>query len=170
MYKILLGCVCLIFYLITAWLQYAILGPGADFKQIVHIVTTTAAFSVLLTAAMQAVCLRMQEVFLRQHKENAWTKWFPSLEEMERILFFWVTLGFILLSLVLISSVYLFPDLLHEPLLQKTLLVLITWAIFGILLAGRYFFGWRGRRIVYYTFLGFILLIIIYLRVYTQNS
>ena len=47
-------------------------------------------------------------------------------------------------------------------LLQKTCLVLIAWFIFALLLFGRKQWGWRGRRAIYWTLCGVILLAVIY--------
>jgi ABC-type uncharacterized transport system permease subunit len=34
--------------------------------------------------------------------------------------------------------------------------------IFGLLLAGRYFYGWRGRRALRWTMTGFVVLLLAY--------
>ena len=41
-----------------------------------------------------------------------------------------------------------------------TLLVVFAWLIFAILLTGRHLMGWRGRKVVYWTFTGLLLLIV----------
>ncbi len=127
-----------------------------------HILTAVAAFSVLGMAALQTVLLRIQEGLLRRNYAGTLIQKLPPLETMERLLFQMIGLGFFLLTVVLCSSLYFFHHLLAPPLLQKTILVIIIWCIFAVLLAGRCFFGWRGRKIVYYTFSGFILLTVVY--------
>jgi len=146
----------------TLFSGYYVLQTAQNPKQLIHILTAAAAFSVLGVAAFQTVLLRIQEGLLRRNYAGQVIEKLPPLLTMERLLFQMIGLGFFLLTLVLITSMYFFNDLFKLPLLQKTILVLIIWAIFAVLLAGRYFFGWRGRKIVYYTFSGFILLAVVY--------
>ncbi|HVV69369.1 MAG TPA: cytochrome c biogenesis protein CcsA [Gammaproteobacteria bacterium] len=141
---------------------YYVLHTAQNPKQLIHILTAAVAFSVLGVAAFQTVLLRIQEGLLRRNYVGNFIEKLPPLETMERLLFQMIGLGFFLLTLVLITSMYFFNDLFKLPLLQKTILVLIIWVIFAVLLVGRYFFGWRGRKIVYYTFSGFILLTVVY--------
>jgi ABC-type uncharacterized transport system permease subunit len=83
---------------------------------------------------------------------------------MEKLLFQTIIIGFLLLSALLISSIYFFHPLLIGNVLlwQKTALVIMAWIIFAVLLMGRFFWGWRGRKAIYGTLLGVLLLIVIY--------
>ncbi len=148
----------------------ALLFPGHSIietaqhpKQLIHILSAVAAFSMLCMAGFQGLLLSIQEYLLRHKYRGNIVKRLPPLETMEHLLFQMVWFGFFLLTLVLISSVYFFHELFSSPpLMQKALLTLAAWIIFAMLLAGRYFFGWRGRRVTYYTLSGVSLLIMIY--------
>lgn len=128
----------------------------------IHISLAVLTFSVFCIAALQAIVLHLQDRLLRhpQHKHPLMKK-LPPLETMERCLFYGIALGWVLLTIMLASSVYFFTHIFQPPLLKKTLLVLTTWGIFTILLLGRYIMGWRGRKALYYTLIGFFLLIVI---------
>lgn len=141
--------------------QYLV-QTAAHPQQLIHILSAAAAFSVLSLACVQALLLRVQDGMLRHSYSGPLIQRLPPLEIMEGLLFQMVWLGFVLLSLVMISSFYFFQPLAVHALLAKTILVVITWLLFAILLGGRYFFGWRGRKITYQTFCGFMLLIVIY--------
>jgi ABC-type uncharacterized transport system permease subunit len=52
--------------------------------------------------------------------------------------------------------------LFTQHLIHKTVLSLIAWAIFGVLLMGRIRFGWRGRTAIGWTFSGFLVLALAY--------
>ena len=57
--------------------------------------------------------------------------------------------GFIVLSALLVSSLFFSTSIwMTGFLLGKTILVLLAWLIFAVLLLGRYYGGWRGRRAV----------------------
>ena len=88
----------------------------------------------------------------------------PPLETMEALLFQVIALGFILLSVVLFSSLYFYRSiiLVHGMVLQKTALVSAAWLVFAVLLLGRYHWGWRGRKAIYCTLAGVGLLLIAY--------
>ena len=45
---------------------------------------------------------------------------------------------------------------------HKVLLTLIAWLVFGVLLGGRKFAGWRGLTAVRATIFGFVLLFLAY--------
>ena len=45
---------------------------------------------------------------------------------------------------------------------QKSSGGVVGWLIFGALLAGRYFRGWRGRKAVHWTLAGFTMLLLAY--------
>jgi ABC-type uncharacterized transport system permease subunit len=53
-------------------------------------------------------------------------------------------------------------DIFAQHLVHKTILSGVTWIVFGVLLWGRWQFGWRGSLAVRMTLLGIILLILSY--------
>lgn len=130
--------------------------------QWLHIWLSTITFGIICIAVLQALLLYAQDILLHRHYLPHLIKKMPALESMEHFLFQIMTIGFVLLTLVCISSAYFFSDIFLPPLLQKTVLAFITWIIFFILLLGRYLFGWRGRKAVGYTITGFVLLVLVY--------
>jgi ABC-type uncharacterized transport system permease subunit len=62
-----------------------------------------------------------------------------------------------------VSSGFAFvEDLFAQHLVHKTALSLLALALFGILLVGRRFAGWRGKRAVYLYLGGFVILCLAY--------
>jgi ABC-type uncharacterized transport system permease subunit len=45
---------------------------------------------------------------------------------------------------------------------HKTVFVILSWVIFGLLLAGRWRYGWRGRTALLWTVTGFVALMLAY--------
>jgi ABC-type uncharacterized transport system permease subunit len=45
---------------------------------------------------------------------------------------------------------------------HKTVFVILSWLIFGLLLVGRWRYGWRGRTALRWTLAGFVLLMLGY--------
>lgn len=88
----------------------------------------------------------------------------PPLLTLERLLFRILTLGFVLLTLTLATGVIFSEELFGQALRfnHKTLFAILSWLIFGFLLAGRYAYGWRGRRALRWTLAGFVVLLLAY--------
>jgi ABC-type uncharacterized transport system permease subunit len=83
---------------------------------------------------------------------------------MEHILFMLVTLGFILLSLTVLSGVIFSEQFLGVAFKwdHKTVLSLLSWLLFAVLLIGRQWRGWRGKAVLRITLFGFLSLLLAY--------
>lgn len=88
----------------------------------------------------------------------------PPLLTLERLLFRILALGFVLLTLTLLTGVVFSEEVFGRAfrLDHKTLFAVISWVIFGLLLAGRWRYGWRGRRALRWTLAGFLALLLAY--------
>lgn len=129
---------------------------------IFHIIVSVLAYSTLTVATLQACLLGFQEYKLKHHKPGIVLRIFPSVETMERLLFEFIFFGMILLTLSLISGFVYFRDLINHHISHASVLALTSWVIFGALLLGRYFQGWRGKTAIQWTLVGFIMLMLAY--------
>ncbi len=141
-----------------------IVKTAADPDTLFHILLAIVTFCVLCVAGLLAVLLAFQERLLRYKPQGVFIQRLPPLESMETLLFQVVSLGFVLLSVVLVTSLYFYHDILfaHIAIIQKSVMVLAAWIIFAVLLIGRYRWGWRGRKAIYGTLGGLLLLVIAY--------
>lgn len=137
-----------------------VLNTAGNPKQLIHILLAVLTFAVLSMAGLQAMVLAVQEKQMRQ-RQIGMSK-LPPLETMEAMLFGIIWFGFLLLTTLIITSFYFFSAQLGTALLQKVILVFIAWVIFGCLLIGRHYLGWRGRKAIYGTLFGVALLLVIY--------
>lgn len=135
-------------------------GHGA---LVAHILLSLAAYALLALAALQALLLAYQDRHLRAHDTGPQLRALPPLWDMERVLFRLIGLGFVTLSLALATGFAFLEGAFASPLAQKTALSLLAWVVFGALLIGRRFAGWRGQRAARLTLAGFALLIAAYL-------
>lgn len=139
-----------------------------------HIAVALLAYSTLTIAAFHALVMILQDAHLHKLRGNQdahWLNWLnsaierlPALMTMEKILFRLVLLGFILLSLTVLSGVIFSEQVLGVAFKwdHKTLLSLFSWGLFGILLAGRQWRGWRGKTVLSITLGGFLTLLMAY--------
>lgn len=135
-----------------------ILGVGLK----AHILISVFSYSLLTIAALQAILLAIQTRHLRNRHPGGFIRALPPLETMEILLFRMIGLGYILLSLSLISGVTYIEDIFAQHLVHKTVLSVAAWMVFAVLLWGRWRFGWRGRTAVRWTLSGFLVLMLAY--------
>jgi ABC-type uncharacterized transport system permease subunit len=88
----------------------------------------------------------------------------PALLTMEKLLFRLIAFGFLLLSLTVLSGIVFSEQLFGRAMRwdHKTVFTLMSWALFGVLLAGRYWRGWRGKTALGFTLAGFAMLLLGY--------
>ena len=127
-----------------------------------HITLSALAFGLLATAALLALVLAAQEAGLRSRRPAKWLAALPPIESMEHAVFTLLTLGFVALSSTLLIGALFVTDLFGQRLVHKVVLALVAWAIFGVLLLGRYRFGWRGRKARRLVLSGFVVLVMSY--------
>lgn len=127
-----------------------------------HILISLLAYSLLTLASVQAILLSIQHQHLHSRHPGGFVRALPPLQTMETLLFEMIGAGFFLLSLALLSGFLFLENLFAQHLAHKTILSLISWVVFGILLWGRFRFGWRGRAAITGTLIGFVLLMLAY--------
>jgi ABC-type uncharacterized transport system permease subunit len=136
-----------------------------------HIAIAMLAYSTLTIAAFHAVLMALQESKLHTRPSAPQSGWFaaaidrlPALLTMEKLLFRLIAFGFILLSLTVLSGV-VFSEQLFDKAFKwdhKTIFTMLSWALFGLLLAGRKWRGWRGKTALSFTLTGFATLLLAY--------
>lgn len=125
-----------------------------------HIFISLLAYSLLTLAALHALLLGLQIRQLHDHKPNILVKTLPPLQDMESLLFKVIALGWSLLSLSLLSGFIYLNDLFAQHVAHKTILSMIAWLVFGILLYGHWQYGWRGKKAIRWTLAGFFILML----------
>jgi ABC-type uncharacterized transport system permease subunit len=155
--------------LLSAAVGAALTGAGRNYAEATagweltaHILLSMAAAALLFAAAVTAILLVILDRRLRTHRIADLSSALPPLDALEKIMFRLVAAGFGLLTLALITGFVFVTNLFTQNLVQKTVLSLIAWLIFGVLLIGRLRFGWRGRSAVRWTLSGFGILAVAY--------
>jgi len=128
-----------------------------------HIVFSLFAFSVLTISAIQSILLFYQERHLRNADIEGMTRALPPLHDSEIFLFQTISIGFALLSVALITGFIFLENMFQQHVAHKTILSILAWVLFAVLLWGRWKFGWRGQMAVRWTLGGFVFLILAYL-------
>nr|WP_314862778.1 cytochrome c biogenesis protein CcsA [uncultured Undibacterium sp.] len=136
-----------------------------------HIGIALLAYGTLTVAAFHALVMYVQDLHLHRIRGAQTQSWLekaldrlPALLKMEHILFSLVSLGFVLLSLTVLSGVIFSEQFLGVAFKwdHKTVLSLLSWLLFAILLIGRQWRGWRGKSVLRITLFGFLSLLLAY--------
>lgn len=136
-----------------------------------HVTVAILAYSSLTIAAFHAVLMALQESRLHAHPGAApqgllgmAIDRLPALLTMEKLLFRLIGFGFALLTLTVLSGI-LFSEQLFGRAFKwdhKTIFTMLSWVLFGALLAGRFWRGWRGKTALRFTLTGFATLLLAY--------
>lgn len=127
---------------------------------LIHVISSILAYAVLSLAAVQAGLVALQDHQLKRRQTRGIIQVLPPLQLMESMLFELLWVGVILLSLSIVSGLVFIDDIFAQHLVHKTVLTLVAWLLFSILLWGHYQLGWRSKTAVRFTLAGFALLVL----------
>ncbi|MBF0296485.1 MAG: cytochrome c biogenesis protein CcsA [Magnetococcales bacterium] len=132
-----------------------------------HLVLSLLAYGLFTIAAVFAFMDALQEYALKSKRLGQVFILLPPLNALEATLFLMVRMGFALLSLSIVtgSLFYYQQSGAYLALTHKVLFTWATWVVFGVLLLGHHYYGWRGRRAARFTLWGYLLLVLAFLGV-----
>jgi ABC-type uncharacterized transport system permease subunit len=130
--------------------------PGWELSFHVAMATTAVAF--LTIGAALAVAQVLVDRRLRSRQPLGLLRILTPLESLESGCFHSILAGFALLTLALVSGGFFIENLFAQHLVHKVVLAITAWVVFGVLLLGRWRFGWRGRKALRWTLAGYVLL------------
>ena len=141
------------------------LPDAVSFEFRLHLVFGMLAYSLFTVATLHAVLI--SQVENRLHGKPGLDGPFarlPPLLSLERLVFVLIAAAFAVLSLTLVLGIAYSEAFLGRALRfeHKTVFVILSWLIFGLLLGGRWLYGWRGRTALRWTITGFVVLMLAY--------
>lgn len=137
-------------------------SPISGWRTQLHVLLSLLSAGLLTLAAAQAGFLAAQDRLLHHPDRRGLMERLPPLQTMEKLLFQLIGLGFLLLSLSLLSGLWFIHDWFSQHLVHKTVLSLTAWLVFAVLLWGRLRSGWRGRTAIRWALSGYGLLLLAY--------
>jgi ABC-type uncharacterized transport system permease subunit len=129
-----------------------------------HFAIAMLAYALFIVATVHAVVMLAEEKWLHRGVMPPFLKALPPLMEMEALLFRILLAAFILLTLTVVTGVFFSELLFGKPFAfsHKNVFAMLSWLIFGGLLAGHHLRGWRGKKAVRWTLVGFTMLLLAY--------
>ena len=151
---------------LAAWFPGRI-PATTSFEFRMHLLLVILAYGVLAVAMLYALLMAVLEHLLHRTRAQGAVlagqfAGLPPLLALERRLFTLIAIGFALLTLTLATGMSLSDSLFGRALRfnHETLFAIISWIVFGVLLAGRYLYGWRGRIATRWVLTGFIMVVL----------
>lgn len=132
-----------------------------------HLVLSVLAYALFSIAAILALMDAFQEHALKTKRMGRVFSMLPALDALEDTLFLMVYMGFALLTASMFTGGWYAYEQRGTALAfnHKQVFTWATWLVFGVLLLGRHFQGWRGRRAVRFTLSGYLFLAVAFLGV-----
>ena len=146
---------------LLAWYFPGQLHPGmGQGLAPLHWVLGLASYGLFGAALLHAVFLRLAEQKMRRHGPGQ-ALGLPGIPllKLESLTLRFVLAGFVVLSLTLVLGALFAQPWRWD---HKTLLSLMAWSVFAVLLAGRHWMGWRGKTAINWLYAGSALLFLAY--------
>ena len=135
-------------------------------KASLHIIIAILGYSLLAFGAIFSIfILLIQNNINSTSKPTEIFKSKVSLLAMEKVLFQIYRVGFISLTIILITGIFFSDEVLGVPLeiSHKIIFSILSWLVYGGLLLGRARAGWRGKKVIVFSLIAFIFLFLSYL-------
>ena len=128
----------------------------------IHVLVSILAYSILMMAALQSILVGLAERNIRAKSHILMLRILPPLETMEHLLFVMLWVGFVGLTVAIVSGFIYLDDMFAQHVVHHTVLSSASWVVYVVLLVGRQAFGWRGTAAVRWTLSAFALLLLGY--------
>ncbi|MBN1662652.1 MAG: cytochrome c biogenesis protein CcsA [Deltaproteobacteria bacterium] len=128
----------------------------------VHVILSVAGEALFVLASLAGAMYLMQDRLIKHKKVTSFTKFLPSLKELDRINHICLLWGFPLLTLgVLAGSIWARTAWgSHWQWDPKQVWTMLVWLIYAILLHQRLAIGWKGHKAALFSILAFLILLV----------
>ena len=111
-----------------------------------HIIFSLVSYGLLGLAAIQALLLKFQEQKLKTLDNSLLSNLLPSMEVMEKIMFDLIVIGFLLLTLAILTGAPFVAVETFGAGLQKITFSIIAWIVYSYLIYQRYSSNVTGKK------------------------
>lgn len=127
-----------------------------------HVISAILGYSGFTISAVYGLLYTLLYKEIKLNKFGLIFNRLPSLETLEKLSFYSVVIGFVLLSIsIIIGFVWLpeaFPDFSYSD--PKLISTLAVWVIFGMAIVFKVFVHWYGKKVIKLTLFGFTIAVI----------
>lgn len=144
-------------------LNFSSAGTVVEKNLYIHIIFSLASYGFLVLAGMQAFILKYQINSVKNIHTTSILNSFPPIEEMGSIMHKLIIVGFILLTLSLLSGLPYISGKVDVDIEQKILFSIIAWITFSYLIFKKSYYGIKDIAAANMTIGGLIFLLLSYL-------
>lgn len=124
-----------------------------------HVSASIISFAVLALAVLQGLLVTLQSRQLRRLKAKGLFRKLPPLEAATLLFFELTATGFLILTLSIATGAIFIEDLFGQHLVHKTVLTLLAWGLYFVLLTQYLRMGWRVQSAIVVNLIAFGLLV-----------
>lgn len=131
----------------------------------IHVGSSIFAYCLFGIATIMAVLILLLERDLHRRKMSPLMTFLPPLLSLEKLMFQAIWLGFILLTISVVTGTVFSETVFNMPFrwTHKVVFGMASWLIYAILLFGRTMRSWRGKKAAYFVIAGFFSLMLAYI-------
>lgn len=123
----------------------------------IHIGLALLSYATLLIAALYVLQVAIIDYQLK-NKTLKFRPDIPPLMVIERKMFHITQVGVILLTLTLCTGLIYMDNIFDKENIHKSVLSIIAWFVYIVLLWGHFNGGWRGKRVLFFNLTGALIL------------
>ena len=129
-----------------------------------HLALAMVAYSLFVIALLHATLMAVVERQLHRKSDARPRRRCRRCSRWSGCCFRVIGAAFVFLTLTLATGIVFSETLFGRalPFDHKTVFAVLSWMTFGLLLAGRWLYGWRGRTALRWTLTGFVMLLLAY--------
>jgi HemX protein len=128
----------------------------------IHVISAILGYSGITISAVYGVLYLILYKQIKSSRFGLFFERLPSLEILEKLSYYSTLIGFILLGMaIVIGIVWLpaaFPNFSYAD--PKLIGTIIVWVVYGITIITKYFNQWFGKKLIYFTLVGFTIAIL----------
>ncbi|MBM7455293.1 ABC-type uncharacterized transport system permease subunit [Oceanisphaera litoralis] len=128
---------------------------------LLHIGLGLVSYSLLVIASLLAILLGFLNHRLKTHKLTNLPA-MPPLMTIEGYLFRLIFVGVVVLTLSISTGLFFLQEMFGPGKAHKAILTILAWCVYVGLLWGHHRLGWRGRKVIWTSVAGSILLTLAY--------
>jgi ABC-type uncharacterized transport system permease subunit len=125
-----------------------------------HVSASIISFAVLALAVLQGLLVTLQAQRLRQHRGRGVIRRLPPLEAASALFYELTGTGFLILTVAIGTGVIFIEDLFGQQLVHKTILTLLAWCLYAVLVIQYLRRGWRVQSAITVNLIAFGLIVL----------
>ena len=125
-----------------------------------HISASIISLAILALAVLQGLLVTLQSRQLRQHRSRGMIRKLPPLEAASALFYELTGAGFLVLTAAIGAGFVFIDDLFSQHLVHKTVLTMLAWCLYAVLLVQYFRRGWRVQSAITVNLIAFGLVVL----------